>query len=122
MKIFEPACVGDVRHRGPDPGGFRSEPAAAARLQQHRDCAECGQINRRAQANSGDRGRSHRMRRTLLAILFFVALIAIWAGLVRAGFWSPVLLPSPANVGEYLVAATRDGTLLTATDRKSTRL
>jgi len=55
------------------------------------------------------------MRRTLLAILFFVALIAIWAGLVRAGFWSPVLLPSPANVGEYLVAATRDGTLLTAT-------
>lgn len=54
------------------------------------------------------------MRRTLLAILFFVALIAIWAGLVRAGFWSPVLLPSPASVGEYLAGATRDGTLLTA--------
>jgi NitT/TauT family transport system permease protein len=55
------------------------------------------------------------MRRTLFAILFFVALVAIWAALVHAGIWSPVLLPSPISVWEYLVAATRDGTLLTAT-------
>jgi NitT/TauT family transport system permease protein len=54
------------------------------------------------------------MRRTLLAILFFVALAAIWAEVVRAKIWSPVLLPSPASVWEYLVAAVRDGTLLNA--------
>jgi len=54
------------------------------------------------------------MRRTLLAILFFVALVAIWTAIVRAKFWSPVLLPSPLNVWDYLVGASRDGTLLSA--------
>src|SRR5438132_706599 len=52
------------------------------------------------------------MRRTLLAILFFVALIAIWAAIVRAQIWSPILLPSPSSVAEYLLSAFRDGTLL----------
>src|SRR5438874_10964845 len=55
------------------------------------------------------------MRRTLLAILFFVALIAIWAAIVRAQIWSPILLPSPRGVAEYLLSAFRDGTLLQAT-------
>src|SRR5438552_10682991 len=55
------------------------------------------------------------MRRTLLAILFFVALIAIWAAIVRAQIWSPILLPSPRSVAEYLLSAFRDGTLLQAT-------
>ncbi len=54
------------------------------------------------------------MRRTLFAILFFVALAAIWAALVQAEIWSPVLLPSPRNVVEYLVNAARDGSLLSA--------
>ena len=54
------------------------------------------------------------MRRALLAILFFVALVAIWAALVHAEIWSPVLLPSPRSVSEYLVNATRDGTLVSA--------
>jgi NitT/TauT family transport system permease protein len=55
------------------------------------------------------------MRRFLLATLFFVVLIGIWHFLVKAGIYSPVLLPSPQSVGEYLVGAARDGTLLQAT-------
>ena len=54
------------------------------------------------------------MKRTLLAILFFAALVAIWAALVRAEIWSPVLLPSPRNVVDYLASAARDGSLLSA--------
>ena len=54
------------------------------------------------------------MRRALLALLFFVVLVAIWAGLTRAQLWSPVLLPSPEQVGQYLIGAARDGTLLSA--------
>lgn len=54
------------------------------------------------------------MRRTLLALTFFAALVAVWAALVRAKIWSPVLLPSPRNVGEYLLTAAEDGTLFHA--------
>src|SRR5450432_1331130 len=55
------------------------------------------------------------MRRAFLATLFFVTLVTIWHFIVRANIWSPVLLPSPKSVGEYLVGAARDGTLLQAT-------
>jgi NitT/TauT family transport system permease protein len=54
------------------------------------------------------------MRRTLLALLFFVALVAIWAALVRAKIWSPILLPSPEQVAQYLAHAFQDGTLVSA--------
>jgi len=54
------------------------------------------------------------MRRILLALLFFVALVAIWDVLVRAKIWSPILLPSPEDVGRYLVHGFQDGTLLSA--------
>src|SRR5436189_3759637 len=62
------------------------------------------------------------MRRTLLAVLFFVALVAIWAVLVHAEIWSPVLLPSPRNVVDYLVSAARDGTLFSASSVTLRRL
>jgi NitT/TauT family transport system permease protein len=62
------------------------------------------------------------MRRFLLATLFFLVLIAIWHFLVKAGVYSPVLLPSPQSVGEYLVGAARDGTLLQATSVTVRRL
>jgi NitT/TauT family transport system permease protein len=55
------------------------------------------------------------VRRALLAILFFVALVAIWTALVQAQVWSPILLPSPKSVAEYLTSSFRDGTLLQAT-------
>jgi NitT/TauT family transport system permease protein len=62
------------------------------------------------------------MRRFLLATLFFAALVAIWHFLVKSGRYSPVILPSPESVGEYLVGAARDGTLLQATSVTVRRL
>src|ERR1043166_4309296 len=55
-----------------------------------------------------------KMRRVFLAVLFFVVLVAMWAAIVRAQIWSPVLLPSPGSVFESLVNAGHDGTLLSA--------
>lgn len=51
------------------------------------------------------------MRRWLLMALVFVLLIGLWEWLVRAGIWSPLLVPSPLRVAEYLFGAVRDGTL-----------
>ncbi len=55
------------------------------------------------------------MKRFVFAALFFAALLLGWELLYRAGFWSPVLMPSPFTVGQYLWEATLDGTLLSAT-------
>ena len=54
------------------------------------------------------------MKRFISAAAFFVLLVVIWEALVRAGVWSPVLVPSPLAVGEYLAAAARDGSLLSS--------
>ena len=54
------------------------------------------------------------MKRTLLAIGFFVALVVLWEVLVRRQVWSPVLVPSPIDVGKYLVNSIRDRTILEA--------
>jgi len=51
------------------------------------------------------------MKRFLFATLFFVALLFIWHLIFQAKVWSPVLLPSPLQVGEYLKSAAADGTL-----------
>jgi NitT/TauT family transport system permease protein len=55
------------------------------------------------------------MRRFLFATLFFATLVAIWHLLVKSGRYSPVILPSPESVADYLTGAVRDGTLLEAT-------
>ncbi len=55
------------------------------------------------------------MKRTLVAVAFFTSLIALWETLARAHIWSPVLIPSPARVGEYIYGALADGTLIHAT-------
>jgi NitT/TauT family transport system permease protein len=62
------------------------------------------------------------MRRTLVASLFFAALILIWQVAAASGRWSPVLLPTPWSVVEYLWGAARDGTLLEATEVTLKRL
>src|SRR3954462_8583782 len=89
-----------------DPRNFPNQTAAAARFQQHRDRPACvgidGSTKRLPDAGTGGK---RGMRRASLAILFFVALVAIWAALVHAEIWSPVLLPSPRNVFDYLVNA-----------------
>jgi NitT/TauT family transport system permease protein len=51
------------------------------------------------------------MRRLLLPALFFAGLAFIWHLLFVAKIWSPVLLPDPKSVGEYLWGAAKDGTL-----------
>ena len=52
------------------------------------------------------------MKRTLLAVGFFFALVVLWEVLVRKAVWSPVLVPSPVDVGKYLVSSILDKTLL----------
>lgn len=51
------------------------------------------------------------MKRWLVAALVFASLIGLWQGLVMAGLWSRVLVPSPWQVAEYIIGAARDGTL-----------
>ncbi|MBV9010199.1 MAG: ABC transporter permease [Verrucomicrobia bacterium] len=55
------------------------------------------------------------MKRLLFAVLFFAILTGIWEWAYRAKIWSPVLLPAPQQVGEYLKTAAEDGTLYHAT-------
>jgi len=55
------------------------------------------------------------MKRFILSVLFFVGLLALWELAVRAHLWSPVLLPAPIKVVEYLKTAAADGTLWQAT-------
>lgn len=55
------------------------------------------------------------MKRLLGATIFFTLMVALWEALVRAGVWSPVLVPSPLSVGRYICEAAADGTLWQAT-------
>jgi NitT/TauT family transport system permease protein len=55
------------------------------------------------------------MRRAIAAALLFAALAAVWQAAVWSGGWSPVLLPSPLSVVEYLQGAALDGTLAEST-------
>jgi NitT/TauT family transport system permease protein len=54
------------------------------------------------------------MKRSLVALLFFAALIGLWHALVAAGLYSPVLVPAPVSVGKHLLHALADGTLVHA--------
>ncbi|HYZ62841.1 MAG TPA: ABC transporter permease [Acetobacteraceae bacterium] len=54
------------------------------------------------------------MRRVVIATAFFLAILALWQAMTMTGRWSPVLLPPPRSVGEYLWDAVRDGTLPSA--------
>ena len=62
------------------------------------------------------------MKRSLIIIVFFAALTALWQALYLAEIWSPVLLPSPLAVAQYLWTAVRDGTLAEAAWTTSKRL
>jgi NitT/TauT family transport system permease protein len=54
------------------------------------------------------------VRRVFTATLFFAALFLIWQAATMTHLWSPVLLPPPWSVAEYLYDALRDGTLVAA--------
>jgi NitT/TauT family transport system permease protein len=51
------------------------------------------------------------MKRFFKVIVFFGLLVAVWQALCVARVWSPVLVPSPVSVGQYLWGAVLDGTL-----------
>jgi NitT/TauT family transport system permease protein len=55
------------------------------------------------------------MKRAVISSAFFLFLILIWEAIARTGWYSPVLMPSPLQVGEYLWQSASDGTLWTAT-------
>ncbi len=54
------------------------------------------------------------MRRLLITAAFFAALIGLWKAGTVFGGWSPVLLPPPEAVAEYLWGALKDGSLAEA--------
>jgi NitT/TauT family transport system permease protein len=54
------------------------------------------------------------MRRIAVAALFVAAIVALWQVTVASGRWSPMLLPSPLSVADYLWSALVDGSLLEA--------
>ena len=51
------------------------------------------------------------MKRAISAGVFFVLLVAAWHWAFASHLWSPVLVPSPASVAQYLWDIARDGTL-----------
>ena len=55
------------------------------------------------------------MRRLILSLVFFAALLAAWQTVVHyktsTHAWSPVLAVQPLEVGDYLLSAAKDGTL-----------
>ena len=62
------------------------------------------------------------MRRVLVVTAFFLGLVGLWKAATILGGWSPVLLPSPENVTEYLWGALNDGSLVEASAVTLTRL
>ncbi|MFZ2280138.1 MAG: ABC transporter permease [Prosthecobacter sp.] len=62
------------------------------------------------------------MKRFLRSFAFFAVVVALWEAASRAGWWSPVLVPSPLSIGQYLWTAALDGTLLAAGMVTMTRL
>lgn len=62
------------------------------------------------------------MKRVFISLIFFAALTAIWQILVSSKAVSPVLIPSPLSVLEYLYAALSDGTLIPAAAVTARRL
>jgi NitT/TauT family transport system permease protein len=55
------------------------------------------------------------MKRAAVIVAFFGSLILIWQLATMSGRWSPVLLPPPAAIADYLWGAMSDGSLLEAT-------
>lgn len=54
------------------------------------------------------------MKRAFVTILFFATLAIAWQCAVKSGRWSPVLLPGPASVAQYIYHSAQDGSLLQA--------
>src|SRR5215472_7437306 len=62
------------------------------------------------------------MKRIVLAVIFFAILLGLWQAAFQSKRWSPVLLPSPVQVGSYLVNGITDGSLIKASGITMRRL
>ncbi|HEY6084062.1 MAG TPA: ABC transporter permease [Nitrospira sp.] len=60
--------------------------------------------------------------RWVVASTFFLLLIVLWHLAVKAQIWSPLLLPAPGSVLDYLRSALADGTLWESTSVTLRRL
>src|SRR5207245_579206 len=96
----------DVAQSGSHPRGVRGEAAAPARHQYR--------LGRRDRAAHQQRVKRPVMRHVLIITAFFAALIGLWKAGTVFGGWSPVLLPPPEAVAEYLWGAAKDGSLAEA--------
>ena len=118
--VREAVCLGDrVVLLSPHPGPHRARSSTSTCRARATSTASSwratpAQITAALQGHIGE-ARAVRMKRALVASLFFVALLALWQLRRASGRWSPVLLPSPlqcrANISG---AALQDGTLLEA--------
>jgi NitT/TauT family transport system permease protein len=59
--------------------------------------------------------RNSLLKRAAVIVLFFGSLVLAWQLATMSGRWSPVLLPPPAAIADYLWSAISDGSLLEAT-------
>ncbi len=55
------------------------------------------------------------MKRGLISLLFFAALLGIWEAIALSGKFSPILFPSCGKIAQYLWQTICDGSLLSAT-------
>lgn len=62
------------------------------------------------------------MKRLRASLIFFLLLALVWQVVYTMRVWSPVLLPSPLTVAEYLWGALKDGTMSSAVWITSKRL
>src|SRR5208283_3729896 len=98
----------DVRHRS----------AASARHQRPGDLRLRDAHHRGAEEllrPGGGAMTAETVKRAVMATAFFAALVGVWQLMVWSRRWSPVLLPSPGSVVEYLRSAIADGSLPEAT-------
>ena len=50
----------------------------------------------------------------LARVGFYLLLVLLWWGATALHLWPPYLLPSPQDVGQFLLGALKDGSLLSA--------
>ncbi|MEI8165408.1 MAG: ABC transporter permease [Chloroflexales bacterium] len=61
-------------------------------------------------------GFSHEtLLRWLRRLVFYLALLALWEGVARAGIWPPYLFPGPLEVFQTLLKGLSKGTFVTGT-------
>ena len=112
--VREAVCLGDrVLLMSPRPGHIGREFKISLPRPRDINSPALASLPRSRGAERGGRGLA--MKRATHIVLFFGTIVIIWWLAVASGRWSPVILPSPASVADYLWSSTLDGSLLEAT-------